>query len=60
MSTNSNGTVNANINDDNLEVESLGIVKKMFEQYPNMKQKIHHYDISRKSKKIIWQIIRKT
>ena len=43
MSTNSNGTVNANINDDNLEVESLGIVKKMFEQYPNMKQKIHHY-----------------
>jgi hypothetical protein len=31
-----------NINDD-VETESLATVKKMFEQYPDMKQKIHHY-----------------
>lgn len=41
MTTNVNGIVNAY--DNNLEIDSLAIVKKMFEQYPNMKQKIHHY-----------------
>lgn len=41
MTTNDvNGILNAH---DNLEIESLAIVKKMFQQYPNMKQKIHHY-----------------
>jgi hypothetical protein len=41
MNTNPNGTVNVNIND--LETESLAIVKDLFEQHPNMKVKIHHY-----------------
>jgi hypothetical protein len=36
-------SLDININDDNLEMDSLATVKKMFEQYPNMKQKIHHY-----------------
>ena len=40
---NPNITNITNINDDNLEMDSLVTVKKMFEQYPNMKQKIHHY-----------------
>ena len=35
--------MNINDNDNDLETESLATVKKMFEQYPNMKQKIHHY-----------------
>ena len=41
MSMNANTT---NVN-DNLETECIDVVKKMFEQYPNvnMKQKIHHY-----------------
>lgn len=36
---------NITINDDdnNLETECLGTVKKLFAQYPNMKQKIHHH-----------------
>ena len=42
--TNANGTtVNSIVNDENLEADSLTIVKKMFKQYPDMKQKIHHY-----------------
>ena len=36
-------SLDININDDNLEMDSLATVKKLFEQYPNMKQKIHHY-----------------
>ena len=36
---------NITINDDdnNLETECVGTVKKLFAQYPNMKQKIHHH-----------------
>lgn len=42
--TNANGTtVNSIVNDENLEADSLTTVKKMFKQYPDMKQKIHHY-----------------
>ena len=36
-------SLDININDDNLEMDSLATVKKLFEQYPNIKQKIHHY-----------------
>jgi len=32
-----------NANDDNLETECIDVVKKLFEQYPKMKQKINHY-----------------
>jgi hypothetical protein len=32
-----------NANDDNLETECIDVVKKLFEQYPNMKQKLNHY-----------------
>ena len=35
--------MNANANDDNLETECADMIKKLFEQYPNMKQKIHNY-----------------
>jgi hypothetical protein len=30
-------------NDDELEIESIETVKKLFKQHPNMKQKIHNY-----------------
>ena len=32
-----------NSNDDNVETECADMIKTLFEQYPNMKQKIHHY-----------------
>ena len=38
-----NMTTNTIVNDDNLERECIDVVKKLFEQYPNMKQKINHY-----------------
>lgn len=38
-----NTVITMNINDDDLETESLATVKKLFKQYPNMKQKIHHH-----------------
>jgi hypothetical protein len=40
-----NPTTNTNtvVNDDNLETECIDTIKKLFEQYPNMKQKIHHH-----------------
>jgi hypothetical protein len=41
--TNSINTANKIINNDELEAETVATVKNLFEQHPNMKQKIHHY-----------------
>ena len=35
--------MSAAVNDDNVEIECIDTIKKLFEQYPNMKQKISHY-----------------
>ena len=48
ITANTANTANIIVNDDddNLETECVGTVKKLFTQYPNnqnMKQKIHHY-----------------
>ena len=41
---NANANANANnSNDEKLEAECTDMIKNLFEQYPNMKQKIHHY-----------------
>ena len=38
-----NTTTNTVVNDDNLETECFDMIKKLFEEYPNMKQKIYHH-----------------
>ena len=40
---NMNPTNANNSNDDNVEAECADMIKTLFEKYPNMKQKIHHY-----------------